>query len=61
MIHKYIYVKMEDGSYHTVDICNFEQILLDKVTGEITVWWKEYDEVFCAPLAYWEKEDFQNG
>lgn len=56
MIVRFVDVKLKDGTYKAVNINDIEQMLLDKTTCEITVWWKEMQEVISAPLAYWEIE-----
>ena len=53
MIHKYIDVKLEDGSYTTIDISKVEQMFLDKKTGDILVWFKEKGKMVCALAVYW--------
>ena len=55
MIGPFVDVKLQDGTYKAVNINDIEQMLLDKITGEIILWWKEGEEVVFASLAYWEK------
>lgn len=54
MIGRFVDVKLQDGTYKAVNINDIEQMLLDKTTGEITVWWKEGQKIISAPLACWE-------
>lgn len=51
----YIDVKLDDGTYKPVKTTDIEQIFLDKITGDITIWWNENGKIMCAPAAYWER------